>query len=87
MHVSKDVEAFPSPEEMHNKAFPENSEVENALTQIPFNKSGGKEPRYYQELAINKAISALGQGKKKYCSLLQLELVNLHRISNSLETI
>ena len=61
----KDVEAFPSPEEMYRKAFPENSEVENALTQIPFNKSGGKEPRYYQELAINKAISALGRGKKK----------------------
>jgi type I restriction enzyme, R subunit len=61
----KDVDAFPSPEEMYKQAFPENSEVEDALGQIPFNKSGGKEPRYYQELAVNKAISALGRGKEK----------------------
>lgn len=61
----QDVSAFPSPEEMYQRAFPENNEVEDALSQIPFNRSGGKEPRYYQELAINRTISALGQGKKK----------------------
>tara|TARA_Y100000748_G_scaffold283254_1_gene264166 strand:+ start:59 stop:2344 length:2286 start_codon:yes stop_codon:yes gene_type:complete len=61
----KDVVAFPSPEEMYQRAFPENNEVEDALSQIPFNRSGGKEPRYYQELAINRTISALGRGKKK----------------------
>ena len=61
----KDIAAFPSPEEMYQRAFPENNEVENTLSQIPFNRSGGKEPRYYQELAINRTISALGRGKKK----------------------
>ena len=61
----QDVVAFPSPEEMYQRAFPENNEVEDALSQIPFNRSGGKEPRYYQELAINRTISALGRGKKK----------------------
>ena len=61
----KDIAAFPSPEEMYQRAFPENNEVEDALSQIPFNRSGGKEPRYYQELAINRTISALGRGKKK----------------------
>lgn len=61
----QDVAAFPSPEEMYQRAFPENNEVEDALSQIPFNRSGGKEPRYYQELAINRTISALGRGKKK----------------------
>ena len=60
-----DVDNFLSPEEMYQQAFAENSEVEDALGQIPFNKSGGKEPRYYQELAVNKAISALGRGKEK----------------------
>ena len=60
-----DVDSFLSPEEMYQLAFAENSEVEDALGQIPFNKSGGKEPRYYQELAVNKAISALGRGKEK----------------------
>lgn len=61
----QDVAAFPSPEEMYQRAFPENNEVEDALSQIPFNRSGGKEPRYYQELAINRTISALSRGKKK----------------------
>ena len=61
----QDVAVFPSPEEMYQRAFPENNEVEDALSQIPFNRSGGKEPRYYQELAINRTISALGRGKKK----------------------
>ena len=60
-----DVDSFLSPEEMYQQAFAENSEVEDELGQIPFNKSGGKEPRYYQELAVNKAISALGRGKEK----------------------
>ena len=60
-----DVDNFLSPEEMYQQAFAENSEVEDALGQIPFNKSGGKEPRYYQELAVNKAIRALGRGKEK----------------------
>ena len=60
-----DVDNFLSPEEMYQQAFAENNEVEDALGQIPFNKSGGKEPRYYQELAVNKAISALGRGKEK----------------------
>lgn len=60
-----DVDNFLSPEEMYQQAFAENSEVEDALGQIPFNKSGGKEPRYYQELAVNKAISALGRVKEK----------------------
>ena len=70
-----DVDTFLSPEEMYKKAFPENNEVEDALGQIPFNKSGGKEPRYYQELAVNKAISALGRGKEKI-------LLTLARVSN-----
>ena len=61
----QDVDNFLSPEDMYAKAFPENTEVEEALSQIPFNQSGGKQPRYYQELAINKAIRAVGQGKKK----------------------
>ena len=61
----QDVEAFLSPEEMYKKAFPQNNEVEDALSQIPLNRGIFKDSRYYAESAINKAISAIARGKKK----------------------
>jgi len=61
----QDVEAFLSPEEMYKKAFPENNEVEDALSQIPLNRGIFKDSRYYAESAINKAISVIARGKKK----------------------
>ena len=61
----QDVAAFPSPEEMYQRAFPENNEVEDALNQIPLNRGMFKDSRYYAEIAINRVISALARGKKK----------------------
>ncbi len=61
----KDIAAFPSPEEMYQRAFPENNEVEDTLKQIPLNRGVFKDSRYYVEIAINRAISALARGKKK----------------------
>ena len=61
----QDVVGFPSPEEMYQRAFPENNEVEDALNQIPLNRGMFKDSRYYAEIAINRVISALARGKKK----------------------
>ena len=61
----QDVAVFPSPEEMYQRAFPENNEVEDALNQIPLNRGMFKDSRYYAEIAINRVISALARGKKK----------------------
>lgn len=61
----KDLDAFPSPEELYKRAFPENNEVEEILNQIPLNRGLFKDSRYYAETAINKTITAIARGKKK----------------------
>jgi type I restriction enzyme, R subunit len=63
----KDLENFPTPEELWRRLqtgeniTPEMSE--RVLT--PYNRISGKIPRYYQEIAINRAVQAILQGKKR----------------------
>jgi len=60
------LDAFPSPDELwqrlkHGDNIPSQI-VERLLT--PYYHLAGKPPRYYQEIAINKAIRAILQGQK-----------------------
>ena len=74
------VENFLSPEELWNKVYPSKklwqaqSDTESELAEmwferfmsVPFeNKSGTWQLRYYQEIAIKKAMEAIAQGKKR----------------------
>lgn len=62
-----DLESFPTPDELWGRL----SKSENITPQIaeillaPCNTSTGKTPRYYQEIAINRAIKAILQGTKR----------------------
>ncbi len=62
-----DLESFPTPDELWMRL----SQLENITPGIaeillaPCNTSTGKTPRYYQEIAINRAIKAILQGKKR----------------------
>jgi type I restriction enzyme, R subunit len=62
------LDAFPSPEELwqHYKQW-QNLQAanQNLLTSSYFIEIGGKEPRYYQQLAVNRTIEAIARGQKR----------------------
>ena len=47
------VAAFPSPQEIWKRAFPNENGWRDAFNAIPFWFDAVKKPRYYQELAVN----------------------------------
>lgn len=62
------MDQFPSPEELA-KRYRElkgiTPEVETVLEQEYFQELGGKEPRYFQQVAINRAVEAIAKGQKR----------------------
>lgn len=61
----KEVEKYPTPNELWKMTYSENSELWNLLTSVPFESGARFEPRYYQLNAINSVIKAMAQGKKR----------------------
>ena len=60
------VHSFPSPEELWNKTFNEKNEWREKFDDVPVDTVGGmKQPRYYQEIAINNAMEAIANGEKR----------------------
>ena len=61
-----DVQSFPSPEELWKKTFGVSNEWQDNFDAVPFeDQNGAKQPRYYQELAVNKAMEAVAAGKDR----------------------
>ena len=61
-----DVQSFPSPEELWKKTFGVSNEWQDKFDAVPFeDQNGAKQPRYYQELAVNKAMEAIAADKKR----------------------
>ena len=60
------IDDFPSPEELWNRTHSYLNEWELKFDAIPFEDFGGtKQPRYYQELAVNKALEAISNNQKR----------------------
>jgi type I restriction enzyme, R subunit len=63
------TENFPSPEELwarHKSINQIASSEEEAIVTAPyFSEPGGKEPRYYQQLAINRSVGAIAKGQNR----------------------
>lgn len=60
------VENFLSPDELWDKTFSDQNHWREEFSCIPFeDKSGTWQPRYYQEIAINKALEAIAQNKDR----------------------
>jgi type I restriction enzyme R subunit len=61
------IEKFPTPTELWNRLIsiePVKTEIQETLLK-PFVVTPGKEIRYYQQIAINKAIKAILEGKQR----------------------
>lgn len=60
------VEAFPSPQELWDKTFGETNDWLKQFNAVPFeDMNGTKQARYYQELAVNKAVEAIAEDKRR----------------------
>jgi type I restriction enzyme, R subunit len=63
----RELKAFPTPDVLWNRLRSTEAlkpEVEKKLL-TPYHPVSGKAPRYYQEIAINRAVQAVLQGKKR----------------------
>ena len=60
------VSDFLSPEELWNKKYSEQNDWREQFAAVPFeDKSGTWQPRYYQELAVNKTLEAISANKDR----------------------
>lgn len=64
----REIEAFPAPDDLWRRlrkaeGLKDDKVAERLLT--PSNHLSGKSPRYYQEIAINRAVQAILQGKRR----------------------
>ncbi len=62
------LEQFPSPEKLYSRYCKEKqilSEEQQIISQDYFQEIDGKIPRYFQEVAINRAVEAISKGQKR----------------------
>ena len=59
------VDHFPSPQELWAMTFVEANPWRDKFNLCPLNRGGGREPRYYQEIAINKVLEAIANGNDR----------------------
>ncbi len=60
-----DVTEYPSPEELWKMTFGDVDEWRDRFYEQPLFSNGTKQPRYYQEIAINKTLTAIAKGKDR----------------------
>ena len=64
----RELESFPTPDELWQRLrtgekLKDDTAAERLLT--PYNHLSGKSPRYYQDIAINRTVQAILQGKRR----------------------
>ena len=59
------VTKFPSPQELWQMTYPEQNPWRDRFNLCALNRGGGREPRYYQEIAIDKVMAAIADGQKR----------------------
>ncbi len=68
MHTGKEVylDRYPTPDELWELTFSEQSDWRDRFGEVPFKDKGGFwQPRYYQHNAINKTLEAIANGKDR----------------------
>lgn len=59
------ISKFPTPQELWAMTFVEKNEWRDKFNLCPFNRGGGREPRYYQEIAINNVLTAVAKDQTR----------------------
>lgn len=59
------IDKFPSPDVLWVRVFGESNKWRDKFYSQPFYTEENKKPRYYQELAVNRVLDAIAEGKDK----------------------
>lgn len=59
------VDKFPSPQELWQMTYEEHNPWRDKFNLCPLNRGGGREPRYYQEIAIDSVLTAIANGQRR----------------------
>lgn len=60
-----EIDHFPSPQDLWQMTFPEENPWRDKLNLCPLNRGGGREPRYYQEIAIKNVMEAIAKQRSR----------------------
>ena len=60
-----DIDKFPSPQDLWQMTFPEENSWRDKFNLCALNRSGGRQPRYYQEIAINNVLTAVAKQRNR----------------------
>jgi len=65
--TERELQEFPRPDELWGRLRAKQGIGESAAERLlaPFNHQTGRSPRYYQEIAINRTVQAILQGKRR----------------------
>lgn len=59
------IDSYPSPDELWERVYSKKDDWRDRFNEQHFYSDGTREPRYYQEIAINRALKAIADGKKR----------------------
>jgi len=59
------VDKYPSPEELYHRIVDPQDLIKDMVLSQPYYITGSMKPRYYQEIAIQKALEAITEGKQR----------------------
>ena len=59
------IDDFPTPESLLLQSIQNLSDLKERLLSVPMYLTGDKQPRYYQEIAVNKAVEAIAEEKPR----------------------
>ena len=60
-----DIDSFPSPQDLWQMTFPDENPWRDKFNLCALNRSGGRQPRYYQEIAIKNVLEAVAKQKNR----------------------
>ena len=60
-----EVDKFPSPQELWQMTYPDHNEWRDKFNLCAFNRGSGRSPRYYQEIAISKVLTAIAKEQRR----------------------
>ena len=79
IEVELDLDSFPSPEQLWEKYKKykgiETPEAEKIVSQDYYFDGSGREPRYYQQIAINRAVEAIAKGQKRLLLVRHFQII------------
>jgi type I restriction enzyme R subunit len=64
--IEGNIAKYPTPDELWNLVFAVQNEWKSKFNHVPLEDMGGmKNPRYYQEISVNKVLDAVGENKNR----------------------